>query len=366
MGAAIASLHPPPDDRHDRPAHPSPLTLPAGTHALCACGLSRNGAFCDGSHQGSGQSPHILKLEKEQTVYLCSCSASAKKPFCDGSHLQLSASTTQGQRPWWKFWADPAILMAAMDCSAAPSVLFIAHGSPMFAIRPGAAGVALTALAEKLGRPRAVLVISPHWETEIPAVGTATRWIPSTTRGIRSGPLCHPLPRQGFSTGSAGGVAALEAAGLPVRTNAQRGLDHGAWVPLRHLFPQADVPIVPLSIQHHGGPGHAFRVGQALAPLAEQDWLIVATGNITHNLRDWQQAEIGLAVDSSYAQRFSDWIHAQLISGNTAACWTTGSASAMPCGPSPATSIYCRCSRPSVPPALAHSCVRSIAASPIT
>jgi CDGSH-type Zn-finger protein len=84
--------------------HPSPLTLPAGTHALCTCGLSRNGAFCDGSHQGSGQSPHILKLDAEQTVYLCSCAASAKTPFCDGSHLQLSASTPQSQRPWWKVW----------------------------------------------------------------------------------------------------------------------------------------------------------------------------------------------------------------------------------------------------------------------
>ena len=84
--------------------HPSPLTLPAGTHALCTCGLSKNGAFCDGSHQGSGHVPHILKLEEEQTVYLCSCGASAKNPFCDGSHLQLSASSAKTQRPWWKFW----------------------------------------------------------------------------------------------------------------------------------------------------------------------------------------------------------------------------------------------------------------------
>lgn len=79
------------------------------------------------------------------------------------------------------------------------------------------------------------------------------------------------------------------------------------------------MPIVPLSIQHHGGPDHAFRVGQALAPLAKQGWLIVATGNITHNLRDWQQAEMGASIDSSYAQRFSDWINGQLLSGNTAA-----------------------------------------------
>ncbi len=84
--------------------HPTPITLPGGTHALCTCGLSKNGAFCDGSHQGSGKTPHILKIEEEKTFYLCSCGASAKKPFCDGSHLQLSAPNPKAQRPWWKVW----------------------------------------------------------------------------------------------------------------------------------------------------------------------------------------------------------------------------------------------------------------------
>ena len=101
-----------------------------------------------------------------------------------------------------------------------------------------------------------------------------------------------------------------------VRTDPQRGLDHGAWVPLRYLFPDAEVPVVPLSIQHHGGPQHAYRIGQALAPLAQQGWLIVASGNISHNLRDWQLAEMGAAVDTSYAQRFSDWVHDRLIAGD--------------------------------------------------
>ncbi len=210
--------------------------------------------------------------------------------------------------------------MVAMDSSAAPSVLFVAHGSPMFAIRPGAAGAALTALAEKLAQPRAVLVISPHWETEIATVGTASQLATiHDFGGFDPALYAITYPAQGSPLAAQEVVAALEAAGLPVRTDAQRGLDHGAWVPLRHLLPQPDVPIVPLSIQHHGGPQHALRVGQALAPLAEQDWLIVATGNTTHNLRDWQQAERGASIDNSYAQRFSDWIHGQLISGDTAA-----------------------------------------------
>jgi 4,5-DOPA dioxygenase extradiol len=210
--------------------------------------------------------------------------------------------------------------MVAMECSAAPSVLFVAHGSPMFAIRPGMAGAALSALGETLARPRAVLVISPHWETQVATVGTATQ-LETIHDFAGFDPALYAIqyPAHGDPLGAQEVIAALEAAGLPVRVDAQRGLDHGAWVPLRHLFPRADVPIVPLSIQHHGGPDHAFRVGQALALLAKQGWLIVATGNITHNLRDWQKAEMGLAIDSRYVQRFSDWIHGRLISGDTAA-----------------------------------------------
>ena len=162
-----------------------------------------------------------------------------------------------------------------------------------------------------------MLVISPHWETEIATVGTASQL--ETIHdfgGFDPALYAIEYPAQGSPQAALEVVAALEAAELPVRTDAQRGLDHGAWVPLRYLFPAADVPVVPLSIQHHGGPDHAFRVGQALASLAKQGWLIVATGNITHNLRDWQLASAGAAIDTSYAQRFADWIAEQLREGN--------------------------------------------------
>lgn len=207
--------------------------------------------------------------------------------------------------------------MAPMDPAVAPAVLFLAHGSPMFAIQPGAAGAAFTALARGLTRPRAVLVISPHWETPVATVSTAAQLETIHDFGGFD-PVLDAIqyPAQGSPQGAQEVVAALVAAGLPVRTDPQRGLDHGAWVPLRYLFPDAEVPVVPLSIQHHGGPQHAYRIGQALAPLAQQGWLIVASGNISHNLRDWQLAEMGAAVDTSYAQRFSDWVHDRLIAGD--------------------------------------------------
>lgn len=83
--------------------HPAALELVAGTHALWTCGKSRNGAFCDGSHQGSGKTPHILQLDAPKTVYLCNCGATGNSPFCDGSHTKLMAAPA-AQRPWWKFW----------------------------------------------------------------------------------------------------------------------------------------------------------------------------------------------------------------------------------------------------------------------
>ena len=206
-----------------------------------------------------------------------------------------------------------------------PSVLFVAHGSPMFAIEPGAAGAALQSLATELDRPRAVLVISPHWETMQPTVGTTEAVAGHRLETVHdfSGfdPRLYEIQYPASSSPQAAQevVEALQAAGLAVATDPRRGLDHGAWVPLRYLFPSADVPVVPLSIQHHGGPVHAYRVGQALAPLVEQGWLIVASGNITHNLRDWQRASGGMAIDTSYARRFSDWIAQQLEAGNAEA-----------------------------------------------
>ncbi|TCD58977.1 CDGSH iron-sulfur domain-containing protein [Synechococcus sp. BS56D] len=81
---------------------PTVLALDAGTHALCTCGLSQNGAFCDGSHQGTDKTPHILKLDTAKTIVSCSCGSSSTMPFCDGSHSQIG--NTQST-PWWKFWA---------------------------------------------------------------------------------------------------------------------------------------------------------------------------------------------------------------------------------------------------------------------
>jgi 4,5-DOPA dioxygenase extradiol len=107
-------------------------------------------------------------------------------------------------------------------------------------------------------------------------------------------------------------VNALQSAGLPVAQDAQRGLDHGAWIPLRQMFPDADLPVVPLSVQSHLGPEHAYRVGQALAALAQQGILVVGSGNITHNLRDLMVLRMQGGATPDYVQSFADWIHAHM------------------------------------------------------
>ncbi len=188
----------------------------------------------------------------------------------------------------------------------------------MFALQPGPAGAAMSDLVARMPTPRAIVVISPHWETAMPTVGTATRLETLHDFGGFDPRLFEiEYPATGSPEVAQQVVAALQAAGLPVATDATRGLDHGAWVPLRQMFPDADVPVVPLSVQHHGGPQHAWRVGQALAPLAQQGILIIASGNVTHNLRDWQIVSMTGQPTPDYVQQFADWVHAQLVAGHT-------------------------------------------------
>lgn len=190
----------------------------------------------------------------------------------------------------------------------------------MFALQPGAAGAAMSDVVGHLPTPRAIVVVSPHWETRVPTVGTATQLETIHDFGGFD-PRLYAIqyPATGCPEAAQQVVAALQAAGLPVQTDPQRGLDHGAWVPLRQMFPDADVPVIPLSVQHHGGPQHAFRVGQALAPLAQQGFLIVASGNVTHNLRDWQIVSMTGQPTPDYVQQFADWVHAQMTGRHTEA-----------------------------------------------
>lgn len=187
--------------------------------------------------------------------------------------------------------------------------LFVPHGAPTFALRPGAAGAAISAKARTLSLPRAIIMISAHWDTAVPTVGFADRL--ETIHDFSGFPdelYALRYPATGCREAAEVVVAAIRAAGLPVATDTQRGLDHGAWVPLRLMFPEADVPVIPLSIQSHAGPEQAYLLGRALAPLLAKGFLVIASGNVTHNLRDYQLASRNGGQTPAYVRQFTDWL----------------------------------------------------------
>ena len=168
--------------------------------------------------------------------------------------------------------------------------LFVSHGSPMIALEPGTAGAFRKRLGpvieQRFGRPRAILAVSAHTTTREPVLLGAARH-----EAIHDfGGFPQALFDMRYDAAGEPGLA-REASGLLARAGIAShlvddgGLDHGIWTPLVHMWPQADVPVVPLSLVPFAPPSAQFAVGEALAPLAEDGVLILGTGSITHNLR---------------------------------------------------------------------------------
>jgi len=197
--------------------------------------------------------------------------------------------------------------------------VFLSHGAPTHATEPGAAGRAWEALGRALPRPRAILMASAHWETALPLLTGNPK--PQTIHDFGGFPrelyaLQYPAP--GAPELATRAVALLKDAGITAGVDGCRGLDHGAWVPVLHMYPAHDVPVVQVSVQTEMGPAHHVALGRALAPLAADGVLIVGSGHATHNLRDWATHR-GRREPLPYVQAFAQWVGERLTDGDTAA-----------------------------------------------
>jgi 4,5-DOPA dioxygenase extradiol len=189
--------------------------------------------------------------------------------------------------------------------SRLPSV-FVSHGAPTFALEPGLAGQQLAVLGRALPPPEAVLVVSPHWMTPRPRVGLAAQ--PPTIHDFGGfDPALYRIdyPAPGHPRLAQKAVDTLNAAGWTAEADERRGLDHGAWVPLLHLFPQANVPVFQVSLPSRLDAASAWAFGEALAPLADDGVLIVGSGSLTHNLAEFRSQQ---GADEVYAAEFAAWV----------------------------------------------------------
>ncbi|WP_426111357.1 DODA-type extradiol aromatic ring-opening family dioxygenase [Pseudomonas sp. DSP3-2-2] len=197
--------------------------------------------------------------------------------------------------------------------------LFISHGSPMLALEPGESGPALVRLAAGMPKPRAILIVSAHWESQDLLVNGNPQ--PETWHDFGGFPpalFAVQYPAPGLPELSLQVTALLGAAGLPARIDSKRPFDHGVWVPLSLMYPQADIPVVQVSLPSRQGPALQTKVGRALASLRDEGVLVIGSGSITHNLRelDWHAGPESV---EPWAKEFRDWMIDKLASNDEVA-----------------------------------------------
>lgn len=187
-----------------------------------------------------------------------------------------------------------------------PSI-FLCHGAPYLAIQDTDYTRSLNQLGKTLGKPKAILLFSAHYESRDQLLTSTDEeyetiydfsGFPGELYEIR-------YPAKG-STDMAGKIQSLLAdAGIPSAADTVRGLDHGAWVLLRHLYPDADVPVIAASINRQLSPQEQYALGKAVSRLKQEDVLIIASGGTSHNLRmiEWDATK-----PAEWTVKFDDWL----------------------------------------------------------
>lgn len=191
----------------------------------------------------------------------------------------------------------------------------------MMALEPSPARTFLAGLGDQLPRPRAILVVSAHHDAAYQG-GRATVTAspaPPTIHDFGGFPdelFAMRYPAPGEPGLAAHVVELLACQGLDVTADPERGLDHGAWVPLTLIYPDADIPVVQLSIASNASPEWHYALGQVLTPLRDDGVRIIGSGSITHNLRALFSARLPIdAPAPAWVTDFTNWIAERMTAG---------------------------------------------------
>ncbi|CAA6603720.1 Extradiol ring-cleavage dioxygenase class III protein subunit B [Rhodospirillaceae bacterium LM-1] len=203
--------------------------------------------------------------------------------------------------------------------------LFVSHGAPTMAIEDTPTRRFLEGLGREFEKPKAIVAVSSHWSAATPVIGGAPT--PKTLHDFHGFPqelYGIDYPAQGNLELAKRVQALLKDRGVEAALDSQRGLDHAVWTPLRLMYPSADIPVVPLAVLPGESGAFHYRMGEALRPLRDEGVLILASGGITHNLREYMIRQPDSEI-ASWAAAFSDWVLEQFTSRHDGALmeWET-------------------------------------------
>jgi 4,5-DOPA dioxygenase extradiol len=184
---------------------------------------------------------------------------------------------------------------------------FIAHGAPLIAVENNEYTEFLNQLGRSLPRPKAIVLFSAHWESQVQKVSEVDQYETIYDFGGFD-PSLYTIkyPAQGNHSISQEIQDLFSENEIPFEIETKRGLDHGAWVVLRLLYPNVDIPVISMSVNPNLTPEEQFKIGKSLSVLREKDILIIGSGGTVHNLRVLKWADDG-KIDQ-WALEFDDWL----------------------------------------------------------
>ncbi len=210
------------------------------------------------------------------------------------------------------------ILTDPFESTAKMPVLFVGHGSPMNAIETNEFSLEWQKLGKSLPKPNAILCISAHWETKGTFVTAMEK--PQTIHDFGGFPQAlfdvqYPAPGSPVLAGETKKLLAKTEVGL----DQNWGLDHGAWSVIRVMYPEADIPVIQMSLDYYQNPQYHYDLAKELVALRQKGVMIIGSGNMVHNLRavDWSKPNQGFDWAQEANEKFKKLIldndHKQLI-----------------------------------------------------